>query len=66
MKIRYAVNCNIHGTRSKSWDGMAVFVPGPAPTKKKRIFHGCPHCSKELRGMRKPLDQNDMEVQVCT
>ncbi len=57
-KILYVVQCNKHGTESKSWDGRMVKV-STRPSSKRQRMSGCPICAVEARRAATNGDQYD-------
>jgi hypothetical protein len=46
-KKRYFVHCLTHGVESKNYAGKQVAIPAPKPTKKDRLYGGCPLCRQK-------------------
>ena len=46
-KVRYGVQCNIHGAENKLWAGRMVLVA--KPQNKRQKMGGCPICNAEAR-----------------
>lgn len=49
-KVRYGVQCNVHGSENKLWAGRMVIVA--EPKNKRQKMSGCPICNAEARRER--------------